>query len=159
MTHTRLARTVACTMALCGALMLIGPVAGASASDQSIKGLIKTYSSKILESEGRLISAIGVYKTNRNPAPVVTALDDSIDVLRSLKTKISNQTAVSTRVKEGKTKLIKGLQAVIIAYGHLKVAVGEKAGAPSAAKENAEKADLAVKRGRLQLAEGLKLLK
>ncbi len=48
---------------------------------------------------------------------------------------------------------------MIVAYGHLKVAFGEKAGSPSAAVENAEKADLAVKRGRLELAEGLKLLK
>lgn len=142
---------------LCGALMI--PVTGASASDASIKSLIKTYNSKLLVAEGHLVSAIGRYKENRNPAPVVTALDDSIDVLRALKTKIADQSAGSTAVKEGKAKLVKGLEAVISAYGKLKTAIGEKAGSPAAADENAKKADAAVKAGRLELAEGLKLLK
>ncbi len=135
------------------------PVAGASASDASIKSLIKSYNSKLLVAEGHLVSAIGEYKTSRNPAPVITDLDHSISVLRSLKTKVSAQTAASTRVKRGKAKLVNGLQAVIVAYGHLKVAIGEKAGSPAAAKENAVKADAAVKRGRKDLDEGLLLLK
>jgi hypothetical protein len=150
-------RTATCLATMCVALVI--PVAGASASDASIKGLIKSYNSKLLVAEGHLVSAIGEYKVSRNPAPVVSDLDRSITILRSLKTSISGQTAVSTRVKEGKTKLVKGLQAVIVAYGHLKVAIGEKAGSPAAAKENAEKADAAVKRGRKDLDEGLLLLK
>jgi hypothetical protein len=68
---------------------------------------------------------------------VVSALDRSITVLRSLKTSIAREAAVSTRVKEGKAKLVKGLQSVIVAYGKLKVAIGEKAGSPAAAAENA----------------------
>jgi hypothetical protein len=62
-------------------------------------------------------------------------------------------------VKEGKAKLVKGLQAVIYAYGKLKIAIGEKAGSPAAALANAKKAEAAVKAGGLDLAEGLKLLK
>lgn len=151
--------TLACACVAVLGVMLVGPVAGASASDGSIKALIKSYDAKIITSEGHLLTAIGGYKTSGNPAAVVTALDDATAVLRSLKTKIASQSAASTRVKQGKADLVKGLQAVIAAYGHLKVAFGEKAGSPSAAKENAEKAMLAVKRGRVDLAEGLKLLK
>jgi hypothetical protein len=152
-----LARTFACMAVL--AAVLIGPVAGASASDSSIKALIKGYDAKIITSEGHLLTAIGEYKTSRNPEHVVNALDNAIGVLRSLKTKIASQSAASAPVKQGKADLVKGLQAVIVAYGHLKVAFGEKAGSPTAAKENAEKAILAVKRGRVELAEGFKLLK
>ncbi len=157
MNRTTLVRMLACVVVIT-AVMLV-PVAGASASDSGIKSLIKSYNGKIVTSEGKLLTAIGEYKSTQNPAPVVTALDNAIGVLRSLKSKIAKQSATAARVKKGKADLVKGLQAVIVAYGHLKVAFGEKAGSPSAAKENAEKADLAVKKGRVDLAEGLKLLK
>jgi hypothetical protein len=150
-------RALACFAVL--GTVLIGPVTSASASDASIKALIKSYDAKIITSEGHLLTAIGEYKTSRNPEGVVNALDKAVGVLRSLKTKIASQSAASTRVKQGKADLVKGLQAVIVAYGHLKVAFGEKAGSPSAAKENAERAILAVKKGRVELVEGLKLLK
>jgi hypothetical protein len=157
MSHMRFARIVACAAVVCGMLTL--SVSGASASDASIKHLIKTFNPKILVAEGHLVTAIGEYKTSDNPAPVITDLDSSIGVLHSLKTKIAAQTAVSKRVKEGKAKLVKGLHAVIIAYDQLKVAIGEKAASPTAAKENAEKATLAVKAGRKDLAEAVLLLK
>jgi hypothetical protein len=157
MSHMRPARVVACMAVVCG--MLIVSVAGASASDASIKRAIKTYNPKILVAEGHLVTAIGEYKTSGNPAPVITDLDASIRVLHSLKTTIAAQAAVSNRVKEGKSKLLKGLHAVILAYDQLKVAFGEKAGSPTAAKENAAKAELAVKKGRKDLAEAVLLLK
>jgi hypothetical protein len=152
-----MARMAACLMTL--GCVMFGLVAGASASDAGIKSLIKKYDSRLIVAEGHLVTAIGEYKTSRNPEGVVNALDDATAVLRSLKTKIEAQPAAAARVKLGKADLVKGLRAVIVAYGHLKVAFGEKAGSPSAADENAQKAVLAVKRGRLDLAEGLKLLK
>jgi hypothetical protein len=157
MSHMRLGRVVACAAVVCGVLTL--PVTGASASDASIKRAIKIYNPKILVAEGHLVTAIGEYKASGNPAPVITDLDASIGVLHSLKTKIAAQAAASTRVKEGKTKLLKGLHAVIVAYDQLKVAFGERAGSPTAAKENAEKAEVAVKKGRKDLAEAVLLLK
>jgi hypothetical protein len=157
MNQIKVARAFACLVVL-AAVMLV-PVAGASASDSSIKSLIKSDNGKIITSEGKLLTAIGEYKSTQNAAPVVSALDNAIGVLRSLKSKIAKQSAASTRVKKGKADLVKGLQAVIVAYEHLKTAFGEKAASPSAAKEDAEKADLAVKKGRVDLAEGLKLLK
>ncbi|HLH13342.1 MAG TPA: hypothetical protein VKV16_01020 [Solirubrobacteraceae bacterium] len=144
-------------MTLCA--VLLGSVASASASDSSIRNLIKAYNPKILVAEGHVVSAIGEYKKTRNPAPVVKALDNSISVFRSLKSKISQQSAKSSRVQEGKRKLMKGLQSVIGAYEKLKVAFGERAGSPQAAKETAMKAEAAVKRGRKQLSEGIQLLK
>jgi hypothetical protein len=157
MRQAKMVRQAVCLVTLCCAMF--GFVAGASASDGSIRSLIKSYGPKIVVSEGHLLTAIGEYKTSHNPEGVVNALDKATGVLRSLKTKIEAQSAASTRVKQGKADLVKGLRAVIIAYGHLKVAFGEKAGSPSAAEENAKKAILAVKKGRVDLVEGLKLLK
>ncbi len=106
-----------------------------------------------------MLSAIGEYKTTQNPAPVEAALGKSIEALRELKGKISRQSAAAPRVKRGKAKLVKGLQAVIAAYEKLKTAFAIKASSPKAAEEQAEKAKQAVTNGRAQLREGLKLLR
>jgi hypothetical protein len=150
-------RVALCAVALGG--MLAGQVSAASASDASIKAVIKSYDSQILVTEGHLVTAIGEYKKSGNPSGVQTALQKSIKVLASLKSKIAAQSASSQRVKLGKAKFEKGLQSVIVAYGHLKKAFGEKKVSPQAAKAEAKKAVSAIKSGSIQLKEGAKLLK
>jgi len=145
-----------CVVVLTAAML--PAVASAPASAGSIKSLVRSYDGKIITSEGKLLTAIGDYKSTQNAAPVVTALDNAIRVLRSLKSKISKQSATAARVRRGKADLEKGLQAVIGAYEHLKSAFSEKAASPPEAREDAEKADTAVKKGRADLTQGLKLL-
>lgn len=152
----RVVRAVACTAILGG--VLAGPVAGASASDASIKAVIKSYDSKILVSEGHVVTAIGNYKKSGSPSGVTTAIGKSIVVLRSLKSAIGAQSASSTKVKEGKVKFEKGLKGVIVAYEHLKTAFGEKQASPQAAKVQASKALKSLKQAKSELREGAKLL-
>jgi hypothetical protein len=150
----------AAIVALCLATVGAGGQAStASASDASIKRAIKTYDPKILVAEGRALSAIAQYKKTGQPAGVEAALSKSIAVFRSLKAKISAQSAIAPKVKQGKLKLIKGLQAVIGAYQHLKTAFAIKTTNAAAAKEQAEKAAAAVRKGQAELREGLQLLK
>lgn len=139
--------------------VLGGFASSASASDASIKKVIKTYNPKILVAEGHVISAIGEFRKNSNAGPVESALTASINVFKSLKSKIAGQPAVSPNVKKGKLKLLKGLTAVISAYQHLKVAFAIKAVSQAAATEQALKAETAVHKGRKELHEGLQLLK
>jgi hypothetical protein len=158
----RLSRVIgAQRMALYAAVLggvLIGPVSGAAASDASIKAVIKSYDSKILTAEGHVLTALGAYKKSGNPSGAQAAIQKSIAVLSSLKSKIASQPASSNRVKLGKAKFEQGLQAVVVAYGHLKTALGEKKVSPQAAKAEAKKALLAVKAGSKELREGAKLL-
>jgi hypothetical protein len=147
--------------ALCAAVLagvLAGPVSGASASDASIKAVIKSYNSKILVSEGHVVSAIGEFKSSGNPKGVQAALRKATVVLGSLKSKIAAQSASGRRVKLGKTKLEQGLQKVILAYERLEKAFGEKQVSPAAAKAEAKKAVAAVNAGRADLREAVKLL-
>lgn len=83
---------------------LSGPVAAASASDASIKAVIKSYDAKILVAEGHLVTAIGEYKRSGNPVGVQNAIQKETSVLRSLRSKIASQSASSPRVKLGKAK-------------------------------------------------------
>jgi hypothetical protein len=150
-------RAVACLAVVGG--VLVGPVGGASASDVSIKSVIKSYEPKILVSEGQVVTAIGEFKTSGNPSGVKAALTKAIVVLRSLKSAIATQSASAPKVKAGKAKLEKGLRSVILAYQHLKKAFGEKQASPQSAKAEAKKGLSAVRKGRKELREGAKLLR
>ena len=145
-----------CVAVLCGVLTL--PVTGASANDASIKTVLRTYLPKILESEGKVVTTLGEYKQSGNPSGFQAAMTNAISVLQALKSKIAAQSATSRRVQRAKSKLEKGLQAVITAYGALKTAVGEKKASPEAAKAEAKKALISVKKGQKQLRQGVSLL-
>jgi hypothetical protein len=156
MRNPRMLRSAVC-VAVLGAV-LVAPVSGASASDASIKAVIKSYSPRILVAEGHVLTAIGRYKKSGNPSAVKSALATSISVFGSLKSKIAAQSASSTRVRAGQAKFEKGLQKVILAYRSLQTAFGEKRASPTAAKAEAKKALRAVKAGHKEIVEGAKLL-
>ena len=60
--------------------------------------------------------------------------------------------------EEAKRKIEAGLTAVIASYRLLSTAIGEDASNPEAAKAETTKAEAAVKKGRTELLEGVKLL-
>jgi len=155
MTHRKMLCAFLCAAGTCG--LLAAPVT-ASASDATLRHTIKVFSPRILETEGRVETAVGEYKTTRKTAPVERALASAVQVLRELRKTIAGERAGSGSVREGKHKLEQGLMSVIIAYQHLEKAFRVKAANATAAKEQAQKADSAVKRGQQQLAEGIDLL-
>jgi hypothetical protein len=156
LTRVGTARAIVC-MAILGGV-LAGPVAGASASDASIKSVIKSYDSKILVAEGHVLSALGEYKKSGNPSQVDSAITKSVTVLQALKSAIAAQSASTPKIKTGKAKFETGLQTVITGYEHLKTAFGEKKASPQAAKEQASKALTSLKKAKSELREGAKLL-
>jgi hypothetical protein len=122
------------------------------------QGGAKSYSGKVDEAEGGVLTALGAYKTSKEPAPVETALGKSVTVLKALKAKIAKQSAPSIKVKTAKTKLLKGVGAVIVAYEHLGTAFSDHATNKSAAESEAKTALLKVKSGQKELKEAAKLL-
>ena len=79
-------------------------------------------------------------------------------MLKALKAKIAKQSAPSIKVKTAKTKLLKGIGAVIVAYEHLGTAFSDHATNKSAAESEAKTALLKVKAGQKELKEAAKLL-
>ncbi len=144
-------------LAVCAAVLL-GGAAGASASKASIKSTLKSFNGRVDVAEGEVLTALGKYKSSKDPAPVEAALGKSVKVLQQLKTKLAAQSAPTSRVKLAKTKLLKGLAAVIVAYEHLGTAFQDHGTDPSAAEAEAKKALAKVKAGQMQLKEAAKLL-
>jgi hypothetical protein len=157
MTRPNLVRVALCAAVLCTAS--VAPVTAASASDSSIKSALKSYNARILIDEGHFVTAVGEYKTSKNPSGVQAALKTCITSVRSLRLKIAAQSAGRRRVKAGKAKLETGLQAVITAYQRLDVAFGEHTFSPEAAKTEVAKAGIAIDKARTEMAEGVKLLR
>jgi hypothetical protein len=154
--RVRTVRAIACAVVLGAALG--GSISSASASDASIKSVIKSYGSRILLAEGHVLTALGEYKKTGNPREVTTTIGKSIVVLRSLKSALGAQSASSPKVSEGKVKFEKGLKGVIVAYQHLKTAFGEKKARPRAAKRQARKALKSIDEASGELKEGAKLI-
>lgn len=138
--------------------VLAGPVAGASASDASIKAAFKKYNPKIDIAEGHVLAAVGTYETSHIAAPVETAISESVAVLAGLRADVARQSAGKPRVKKAKQLIVKGLSELISAYGKLKTAFAEKAAEPEAAKIEAAAAVVQTTAGRKQLLAGAKLL-
>jgi hypothetical protein len=138
---------------------LVGPIGSASASDASIRAVIRSYNSKIAIAEDHVVGAIGSYKQTGSPTKVQAALTKAIEVFQSLKRKIAAQSAARRRVKAGKAKLENGLQSISVAYRQLAKAFGEKHVSPATAKVEAKAALAEVKKGRAELVEGVRLLK
>jgi hypothetical protein len=124
-----------------------------------IKAALKSYAARILIDEGHLVTAVGEYKTSKNPAGVEAALKTCIASVRSLRQKIAAQSAGRRQVKAGRAKLETSLQAVIVAYQRLDVAFGEHTLSPEAAKSEVANAGIAIDKARTALAEGVKLLR
>jgi len=153
----RLAGPIACLAVLGG--VLGGPLGAASASDASIKAVMKSYEAKILVAEGQVVTAVGEYKTTAVPTGVEAAIANSSEIFRSLKAAIAAQPAVSARVKRGKAKIETGLGSIILGYRQLSVSFAELKTRPVHAKAEAKKALTTVKKGTNELTEGAKLLR
>lgn len=145
------------------ALTLIGCAlvipAAASASKASIRKAIVQASPKIAIVEGHILSAEGEYTSTKDPVPVEAAIDKSVAVLGALKHKIAAQSASTPKVKSAKSKIVKGLAAVIAGYGHLKAGFADKASNQQEAEAEVASALAAVKTGRKELKAGVALLK
>ena len=134
------------------------PVSGASASKASIKTVLKSFSGKVDVAEGHVLTALGTYKSTHDPAPVDAAIGSSVKVLKELRSKIAAQSASKPPVKAAKTKLLKGIAAVIVAYEHLGTAYQEHGSSPPTAEAEAKLALSELKTGLKQLKEAAKLL-
>ncbi len=137
---------------------LAGPVASASASSSSIKAAVVSYEGRILVAEGKVVSAVGTYKTDHVAEPVLSAIGNSVTVLSGLRAKVARQPAARTRVKKAKRLIVRGLTSIIASYEKLKTAFAEKGSDPEAAVAEANQAEAVVKAGRKQLLAGLKML-
>jgi hypothetical protein len=148
----------AAVLCLAGVCVAALPAPSALASKASIKAVLKSFSGKVDVAEGHVLTAIGTYKSTHDPAPVDAAIGNSVKVLKEMRSKIAAQSASQPAVKTARTKLLKGIAAVIVAYEHLGTAYQEHGSSPPTAEAEAKLALSKLKAGAKQLKEAAKLL-
>ena len=138
--------------------LLAGGAASAGASDASIKAVVKSYETTLLNDTGNLKASLVAYQRSGDSSVVRASLGKLVADLGSLRNKVRAQTAVSPRVKAGKTKFVKGIGAIQVAFARLAKAFTISKVKPAAAKVEAKKAQTALNKGNRQLRQAEKLL-
>ena len=141
-------------VALCA--VLLGPVAIAQASDNTLRSTLNTYAPKIQRDENAVKNGLIGYPQGK-VRPLLRALNHEVGDLHALRNKLSNESASSAKGRKAKTDIVKGLTLIANAYGALRKAVQAAHGGPvPKAKVNAAVAT--DKKGRTKLLAGLHLL-
>ena len=156
MTRPTVLRLAGCAAVICSSMGWAASPAWASRA--SIRAAIVSYMPRVDVAEGHVLVALGEYKERHDPAPLEAAIADSVSVIGELRQAVAHQSAVARRVKTARAKVEQGLANVILGYEDLSRAYAVKAQSEEEAKVEAVAAEVAVTKGRVQLAEGLKLL-
>lgn len=146
--------SLASGVALCA--ILGGPIAGAQASDNTIKTTLNSYAPKIVKDENAVRNGLTQYPKGKSK-PLIRALAHEVGDLHTLKSKLSHESASSATGAKAKTDIVKGLGLIAKAYSALRKDVLAVHGGPVPASEvnAAVKTD---KKGRTKLLAGLHLL-
>ena len=141
-------------VALCA--VLVGPVAVAQASNNTLRATLNHYAPKISKDENAVRNGLIGYPRGK-VRPLVRALTHEVGDLRALRNKLKHEKASSAKGRKAKTDIVKGLSLIANAYGALRTAVKAAHGGPvPKAKVNAAVAT--DKKGRKKLLAGLHLL-
>jgi hypothetical protein len=155
--NRRLRRSpVLSAIAVCA--ILAGPVAAVQASDSSVRATIDAYNGRIAKDEARIVTTAAIYNKTHRPMPLVTALNHEVGDLRALQGKLAHESATTTRGRNGKNDVVKGLGLIATGYTALAKDV-RAAGAQrpvSAAQVSAARS--ADRKGHNLVVAGLKLL-
>jgi hypothetical protein len=141
-------------VALCA--LLGGPIAGAQASDNSIRATLNSFAPKIVKDESAVRNGLNQYPQGKSQ-PLIKALGHEVGDLHSLKSKLAHESASSTAGAKGKTDIVKGLGLIAKAYSTLRKDVLAVNGGP-VPKAQVTAAVNTDKKGRSKLLAGLHLL-
>lgn len=141
-------------VALCA--VLVGPVAVAQASDNTLRATLNHYAPKISKDENAVRNGLVGYPQGK-VRPLVRALTHEVGDLRGLRNKLKHEKASSGKGRKAKTDIVKGLSLIANAYGALRTAVKAAHGGP-VPKSKVNAAVATDKKGRKKLLAGLHLL-
>jgi MoxR-like ATPase len=142
-------------VALCA--VLVGPVAVAQASDNTLRSTLNAYGPKIVKDEKAVKNGVDVQYPNGHWKKLTRALKHEVRDLRALKRKLAHESASSARGRKAKRLIVKGLNLIANAYAALRNDVLAVHGGP-VPKAQVNAAIGTDKKGRKKLLAGLHLL-
>jgi hypothetical protein len=141
-------------VALCAGLG--GAIAVAQASDNTLKQTLNSFAPKIVEDESAVTKGLNGYP-NGKVMPLTHALQHEVGDLRTLKSRVSLESASSASGATAKKEIIQGLGLIASAYGTLRDDVLAASGGPVPVAQVTAAVNTD-KKGRKKFLSGLKLL-
>jgi hypothetical protein len=138
--------------------ILAGPVAGAQASDSTIRGTIDAYNGRIANDEARILETAATYDKTRDATPLINALHHEVRDLRALRGKLARESGSSARGRRGRADVVKGLGLIATGYSALAKDVSAASASKPVTNGELEAARAADRKGHNLVITGLKLL-
>ena len=137
--------------------VLVGPIAAAQASNNTLRATLNSYSAKIVKDENAVKNGLAGYPQGK-VKPLIHALTTEIRDLHALRTKLADDSASSAEGATAKSEIVKGLGLIANAYGALRhdVRLAPGGGVP---RDQVAAAVATDQKGRTKLLAGLNLLK
>jgi hypothetical protein len=141
-------------VALCAGLG--GAIAVAQASDNTLKQTLNSFAPKIVKDESAVTNGLEEYPKGK-VMPLTRALQHEVGDLRTLKSRVSHESASTASGATAKKEIIQGLGLIASAYGTLRDDVLAAGGGPVPAAQVTAAVNTD-KKGRKKLLAGLNLL-
>jgi hypothetical protein len=154
----RFARRGPLLSSIAACAMLAGPVAGAQASDSTVRSTIGAYNGRIAQDEARIVNTAATYDKTRNATPLIDALNHEVRDLRALKGKLTRQSGSTARGRRGRSDVVKGLGLIATGYTALARDVRAASAQKPVTTGEVNAARTADRRGHNLVVTGLKLL-
>ncbi len=142
-------------LAVCA--VLAGPIAGAQASNSTLRTTVASYNARIYKDETAVANGLAAYR-GHNATPLVRALRHEVSDLRRLKGKLSGEAASTAKGATAKGKMVQGLGLIANAYAALATDVKRSSAANPVPRAKVMAAIKTDKKGRAELKSGLTLL-
>jgi hypothetical protein len=137
--------------------VLVGPIAAAQASNNTLRATLNSYSAKIVKDENAVKNGLAGYPQGK-VKPLIHALTTEIRDLHALRTKLADDSASSAEGATAKSEIVKGLGLIANAYGALRHDVRLAHGG-AVPRDQVAAAVATDQKGRTKLLAGLNLLK
>ena len=141
-------------VALCAGLG--GAIAVAQASDNTLKQTLNSFAPKIVKDESAVTNGLEGYPKGK-VMPLTRALQHEVGDLRTLKSRVSHESASTASGATAKKEIIQGLGLIASAYGTLRDDVLAASGGPVPAAQVTAAVNTD-RKGRKKLLAGLNLL-
>ena len=144
--------------ALIAGAAVAGPVAGAQASNASLRATFNHAAPRLSRDEAAVVKALQAYRPAHATASI-RALRREVSDIHALGGQIAAQPASSANGRTGKADVTRGLSTVAGAYGALAGDLQKLGRGQRVSNRTIQATARAGQRGRAELVQGLKLLK
>jgi hypothetical protein len=140
------------------ACCVLGTAAAASASNASLRAVIKSDAPSINRSQARILDGIATYQKTHSSKALISAIAAQDRTLTALESKVANQSASTNKGTKGKNEILSGLRLAVGSNSSLSKDLKASSAHKPASKAQLKAAAKEVVKGNNELNAGLKLL-